>query len=252
MTLGVGIVTPRGVVIATDGLITFNNIQVPGEKVFTVGQAYGIGLAGQTNMMQLSLQALRASPLAQDPPNSRSSNGATIAARGALKEATNQYLTRVSWADKQTIDSQIGSAAMLFGGLCSDGPFLGVFDNRGNAHPLTQPHYHAIGSAFEIALVLLRAYSAYDYAAHPLDTSVLIAKRVIDQVSASVPNIGGDIHILTIALHPDAQGQRVRMIDPNSPLVQDGLTTWQELEAEMFTELASWAKPPGEGHAEPQ
>jgi 20S proteasome alpha/beta subunit len=246
VTLGIGIVTPRGVVIATDGLLTVGTIQVPGEKVFTIGQAYGIGLAGSSNMMELAVRALRASPLAQDPPHSRSSNGVTIAARGALREATNQYLTRVSWSDKQTIDSQIGSAVMLFGGLCSDGPFLGVFDNRGNAYTLIQPHYHAIGSALETALVLLRAYAAYDYATHPLDTSVLIAKRVIDQVSAAIPAIGGDVRILAISQQADPTGQRLRMIDPNSPLVQDGLTTWQVLESEMFTDLAAWANPPAD------
>ncbi len=130
MTLGVGIVTPRGVVIAADGLLTVSNVQVPVEKVFTVGQAYGIGLAGS-------------------------------------------------------------SAALLFGGLCSDGPFLAALDNRGNSYPLFQSHYHAIGNARDVALVLMQAYAAYDYDAHPLDTSVLLAKRVVDQVSAAIPAIGG-------------------------------------------------------------
>jgi 20S proteasome alpha/beta subunit len=227
------------VVIASDGLLTVGNVQVPVEKVFTVGQAYGIGLAGQNNMMDLAVRALRASPLAQDPPHSRAANGATIAARGALQAATNQYLTRVTWSDKQTIDSQIGSAALLFGGLCSDGPFLTVLDNRGNTYPLAQPHYHAIGIAHDVALVLMQAYAAYDYDAHPLDTSVLLAKRVLDQVSATIPAIGGQISILAISQQAGQDGQHLRMIDPNSALVQDGMTTWQELEIEMFGSLAA-------------
>ena len=188
-------------------------------------------------------KALRASSLAQDPPNSRTSAGATIAARGALKAATDQYITRVTWSDKQTIDSQIGSAALLFGGLCSDGPFLTALDNRGNVYPLFQPHYHAIGSARDAALVLLRAYATYDYDAHPLDTSVLLAKRVVDQVSAAIPAIGGQISILAISQQAGQGGQHLRMIDPTSPLVQDGLTTWQLLEAEMFASLAAGINP---------
>jgi 20S proteasome alpha/beta subunit len=232
------------VVIAADGLLTVGNVQVPVEKVYTVGQAYGIGLAGSDNMMDLALQALRASPLTQDQPHSRTINGATIAARGALQAATNQYLTRVSWANAQPIDNQIGSAALLFGGLCSDGPFLTALDNRGNIYPLFQPHYHAIGNAREAALVLMQAYAAYDYDVHPLDTSVLLAKRVVDQVSAAIPSIGGQVRILAIYQQAGADGQHLRMIDPTSPPVQDGLTTWQILETEMFAELASWANPP--------
>jgi len=244
VTLGVGIVTPRGVVIAADGLLTVSNVQVPVQKVFTVGQAYGIGLAGHDNMMDLTLKALRASTLAQDPPNSRTSTGATIAARGALKAATDQYLARVTWSDKQTIDSQIGSAALLFGGLCSDGPFLAALDNRGNSYPLFQSHYHAIGNARDVALVLMQAYAAYDYDAHPLDTSVLLAKRVVDQVSAAIPAIGGQVRILAIYQQGGPDGQHLRMIDPNSAPVQDGMTTWQELETEMFANLAAGINPP--------
>lgn len=247
MTLAVGIVTPRGVVIVADGLMTFGTVQVPTQKVYTVGHAYGIGLAGHSNMIDLAVQALRASPLAQDPPSSRTINGATIAARGALKAATEQYLTRVAWTDKQTIDSQIGSAALLFGGLCSDGPFLTALDNRGNTYPLGQPHYHAIGSAQDAALVLLRAYAAYDYTAHPLDTSVLLAKRVVDQVSAAIPAIGGQISILAISQQAGTGGQHLRMIDPTSTLVQDGMTTWQVLEGEMFADLAAGINNPPAG-----
>jgi 20S proteasome alpha/beta subunit len=247
VTLGVGIVTPRGVVIAADGLLTIGNVQVPVEKVHTVGQAYGIGFAGSDNMMDLALKALRASALAQDPPHSRTINGATIAARGALQAATNQYLTHVVWANTQPIDNQIGTAALLFGGLCSDGPFLTVLDNRGNIYPLFQPHYHAIGNARDAALVLMQAYAAYDYNAHPLDTSVLLAKRVMDQVSATIPAIGGQIRILAISQQAAPGGQHLRMIDPDSALVQDGLTTWQLLETEMSTNLAAGINiPPAE------
>lgn len=244
MTLGVGIVTPRGVVIAADGLLTVGNVQVPVEKVFTVGQAYGIGLAGTDNMMHLALGVLRASPLTQDAPRSRTINDATTVARAALQAATTQYLTHVAWVNTQPIDNQIGSAAMLFGGLCSDGPFLTSLDNRGNIYPLFQPHYHAIGSARDAALVLMQAYAAYDYDAHPLDTSVLLAKRVLDQVSATIPAIGGQIRILAISQQAGQDGQHLRMIDPNSALVQDGMTTWQLLEAEMFTNLAAGINPP--------
>jgi len=249
VTLGVGIVTPRGVVIAADGLMTFGAVQVPVQKVFTIGQAYGIGLSGQNNMIDLAVLALQASPLVQDPPHTRSINDATTVARGVLQAATTQYLSRVAWVNTLPIDTQIGSAHLLLGGLCSDGPFLVMLDNRGNTYPLAQPHYHAIGSAQDAALVLLRAYAAYDYDAHPLDTSVLLAKRVVDQVSAAIPAIGGQISILAISQQAGPGGQHLRMIEPTSPLVQDGMTTWQELEAEMFANLAGGINPPAEGGA---
>jgi 20S proteasome alpha/beta subunit len=251
VTLGVGIVTPRGVVIAADGLLTFGTVQVPVQKVHVIGQAYGIGLSGQHNMLGLAVQALQTSPLAQDPPHNRSISDATTVARGALQAATTQYLGHVAWVNTVPIDNQIGSAHLLFGGLCSDGPFLVMLDNRGNTYPLAQPHYHAIGSAQDAALVLLRAYAAYDYDAHPLDTSVLLAKRVVDQVSAAIPAIGGQVSILAISEQAGPGGQHLRMIDPTSPLVQDGMTTWQLLEAEMFANLAAGIDPQGEaGHAE--
>ena len=101
----------------------------------------------------------------------------------------------------------------------------------------------AIGSARDAALVLMRAYAAYDYAVHPLDTSVLLARRVVDQVSAAIPAIGGQVRVLAISQQAGAGAQHLRIIGPDSPLVQDGLTTWQILESEMFSELASWANP---------
>jgi len=249
VTLGVGIVTPRGVVIAADGLLTVGNVQVPVEKVFTIGQAYGLGVAGNDNMIALAVGALQTSALATDSPQTRTIAAATILAREALRDATNLYLSRVSWAAQQPIDNQIGSAALLFCGLCSDGPFLAVLDNRGNVYQLAQPHYTAIGSARDAALVLMRAYAAYDYAVHPLDTSVLLARRVVDQVSAAIPAIGGQVRVLAISQQAGADGQHLRMIGPDSPLVQDGLTTWQILEAEMFSDLASWANPATEPDA---
>ncbi len=247
MTLAVGIVTPRGLVIAADGLMTFGTVQVPTQKVHAVGQTYGIGLSGNANMIDLAVRALQACPLALDLPHARTIADATNVARAALQTATMQYLGSVAWVTTMPVDSQIGSAALLFGGLCSDGPFLAVLDNRGNVHPLAQPHYHAIGSAHDAALVLLRAYAAYDYAVHPLDTSVLLAKRVIDQVSAAIPAIGGQVSVLAISHQAPPQGQHLRLIDPTSPLVQDGLTTWQLLEGEMFADLAAWTSNPPTG-----
>jgi 20S proteasome alpha/beta subunit len=223
--------------------MTVGNVQLPGEKVAAIGQAYGVGLAGDDNMMALTIQALRASALANDVVAARPIASAATIAREALRDASTEYLSRVLWAAMQPIDSQIGLAHILFGGLASDGPFLMVLDNRGNTHPPFQPNYAAIGSARETALVLMRAYAAYDYAAHPLDTSVLLAKRVMDQVSAVVPLIGGQTSILAISQQAGPHGH-LRMIDPNSALIQDGLTTWQLLEAEMFADLAAGVNPP--------
>jgi len=89
------------------------------------------------------------------------------------------------------------------------------------------------------ALLLLRAYSKYSYADHPLQTSVLLARRVLDMVAASVPEIGGQISITTISNTPGAGGQHLLQVDLATAEIQDGMATWELLEEEMFTGLAT-------------
>jgi hypothetical protein len=79
----------------------------------------------------------------------------------------------------------------------------------------------------------------------PLDPiRIMKGMFLFQNEDTAIPSIGGQVRILAIYQQAGADGQHLRMIDPTSPPVQDGLTTWQILETEMFAELASWANPP--------
>jgi 20S proteasome alpha/beta subunit len=231
-------------VIGADGLGTVGSVQVPNQKVFQIGTVYGCGVSGANNLDVLGVSALQASPLAQANAGTYTQDQATTIARDTLRAMTTAYLQHIAFVNTQAIDSQIGSAQFAFGGLCSDGPLLVSLDNRGNFGPPLRPNYTTIGSAFEAALLLMQAYSAYDFATHPLDTSVLLTKRVLEQVAAAIPNIGGTISIIAISVQAGANGLHSTFVDLNSARIQDGLATWQVLETEMFADLAAWANPP--------
>ena len=68
---------------------------------------------------------------------------------------------------------------------------------------------------------------------------MLLTKRVLDQVAAAIPNIGGVPKILSISVQPDEHGTHSHFVDLTSAKIQDGLATWHELEAEMFQSLTA-------------
>jgi len=251
VTLVGGVVNPRGVVIGADGLGTVGNVQIPADKVVQIGAVFGCGVSGVVHIAVLASNALVQSPLAQAGAGTYTKDQATTLARDARRDATTAYVQHVTWVNTQPIDAQIGAAQIVLRDLCSDGPLLVCLDNRGNSGPPHRPNYTAIGSATEAALLLIQAYSAYDYATHPLDTSVLLTKRVLDQVAAAIPNIGGVLKVLAISVQPDEHGTHSHFVDLTSAKIQDGLATWHELEAEMFQSLAATpqAAEPGEAAA---
>ena len=58
-------------------------------------------------------------------------------------------------------------------------------------------------------------------------------------VSAAVPEIGGEISILSIALMPGAGQAHLAAVDAKSPAILTGMATWEILEEEMFANLGN-------------
>jgi 20S proteasome alpha/beta subunit len=246
MTLVIGIATPKGVVLGADGMMSFGvtGFQAPSTKLFPIGSCFVVGVSGARNLDEILAPALQASALAQAPPTGFTRDGATALARDTIVAAIGEYVKHTAFNTQRPLREQIGEAQLLLGGLCSDGPLLVGLDETANWFPPTNPHYHTIGSGGLPALLLLRAYSKYDYALHPLQTSVLLVKRVLDMVAASMAEIGGQLRVIAIFAHPDPSGNRLVEIDLGASEIQDGMATWELLEEDMFTGLAGAVAPP--------
>lgn len=252
MTVVVGVVTPRGVVIGADGLGTFGDVQMPRDKIYSIGGCFAGGVAGNLHIAKVMIDGLRVSPLGTAHRTTFTIAEATRAARLAVQTALLAYSSTLITVPGVTFENQIGGAArVLVGGLCSDGQMLVTLDQNANGFPPIQPHYTAIGSADQVALLLLQAYSAFDFTVHPLDSSVLLVKRVLDQISAAIPNIGGTTGMAAIATQPAPGANHLTIIDGTSAQLQDGLTTWKVAEGEMFADLAAWSLHPPALPAEP-
>ena len=242
MTLVVGIATPKGVALGSDGLVswgTSGTFQTPTTKLFAIGTCFALGVAGARHLDDLLARALQQSTLAQATSASHTKASATTVARDTIKTAIEEYLRHVAFNPQRPLNEQIGYADLLLVGLCADGPLIVGLDSVGNWYPPATPNWYAIGSGAVSASLLLRAYSKYDYAQHPLETSVLLIKRVLDMVAATMTEIGGPLSVIRIAASPNQLGQHLSEVDLASHEIQAGMSTWELLEEEMFAGLAA-------------
>jgi 20S proteasome alpha/beta subunit len=243
MTLVIGIATPKGVVLGADGLVSWSSpggaptFQTPTTKVFPIGSCFACGVSGSRHLDEILARALQASGLKNASPGELAQAAATTIARDVVKDTITEYVQHIAFNPARPLTEQIGAADLLLVGLCSDGPLLVGLDQTGNWYPPATPNYYAVGSGALSALLLLRAYSKYSYTQHPLQTSVLLTKRILDMVIATTAEIGGQISIVAISATADTLGKHSAEVDVNGSIVQAGMQTWELLEEEMYEGL---------------